>query len=144
MTPEHLELFEDIDVVQVGARNMQNFQLLEALGKCDKTVLLKRGSGGIVAGGAGDERGICYRPAEMRMSSCASGEIRTFETSMRNTLDISAIPMLRKMTHLPIVIDPSHAAGIRLDGGTAGSGSRRGRRGRTDDSGSQRSGIGPL
>ena len=111
MTPEHLELFEDIDVVQVGARNMQNFQLLKALGKCDKTVLLKRGlantleelvmSAEYIMAGGNEKVILCERG------------IRTFETSMRNTLDISAIPMLRKMTHLPIVIDPSHAAGIR-------------------------------
>ncbi len=111
MTPEHLELFENIDVVQVGARNMQNFQLLKALGKCKKTVLLKRGlantleelvmSAEYIMAGGNENVILCERG------------IRTFETSMRNTLDISAIPMLRKMTHLPIVIDPSHAAGIR-------------------------------
>ena len=111
MTPEHLELFDEIDVVQVGARNMQNFQLLKALGKCDKTVLLKRGlantleelvmSAEYIMAGGNENVILCERG------------IRTFETSKRNTLDISAIPMLRKMTHLPIVIDPSHAAGIR-------------------------------
>lgn len=111
MTPEHLELFDEIDVVQVGARNMQNFQLLKALGKCDKTVLLKRGlantleelvmSAEYIMAGGNENVILCERG------------IRTFETSMRNTLDISAIPMLRRMTHLPIVIDPSHAAGIR-------------------------------
>ena len=111
MTPEHLELFGEIDVVQVGARNMQNFQLLKALGKCNKTVLLKRGlantleelvmSAEYIMAGGNENVILCERG------------IRTFETSMRNTLDISAIPMLRKMTHLPIVIDPSHAAGIR-------------------------------
>ncbi len=111
MTPEHLELFEEIDVVQVGARNMQNFQLLKALGKCSKTVLLKRGlantleelvmSAEYIMAGGNENVILCERG------------IRTFETSMRNTLDISAVPMLRRMTHLPIVIDPSHAAGIR-------------------------------
>lgn len=111
MTPEHLELFEDVDVVQVGARNMQNFQLLKALGKSKKTVLLKRGlantleelvmSAEYIMAGGNENVILCERG------------IRTFETSMRNTLDISAIPMLRSMTHLPIVIDPSHAAGIR-------------------------------
>ncbi len=111
MTPEHLELFDEIDVVQVGARNMQNFQLLKALGKCNKTVLLKRGlantleelvmSAEYIMAGGNENVILCERG------------IRTFETSMRNTLDISAIPMLRKMTHLPIIIDPSHAAGIR-------------------------------
>lgn len=111
MTPEHLELFNDVDVVQVGARNMQNFQLLKALGKCNKTVLLKRGlantleelvmSAEYIMAGGNESVILCERG------------IRTFETSMRNTLDISAIPMLRSMTHLPIVVDPSHAAGIR-------------------------------
>ncbi|MCI8284451.1 MAG: 3-deoxy-7-phosphoheptulonate synthase [Firmicutes bacterium] len=111
MTPEHLELFNNVDVVQVGARNMQNFQLLKALGKCNKTVLLKRGlantleelvmSAEYIMAGGNESVILCERG------------IRTFETSMRNTLDISAIPMLRSMTHLPIVVDPSHAAGIR-------------------------------
>ncbi len=111
MTPEHLDLFDDVDVVQVGARNMQNFQLLKALGKTNKTILLKRGlantlqelvmSAEYIMAGGNENVILCERG------------IRTFETSMRNTLDISAIPMLRAMTHLPIIIDPSHAAGIR-------------------------------
>jgi 3-deoxy-7-phosphoheptulonate synthase len=111
MTPEHLELFNDVNIVQVGARNMQNFQLLKALGKCDKPVLLKRGlantleelvmSAEYIMAGGNENVILCERG------------IRTFETSMRNTLDISAIPMLRSMTHLPIIVDPSHAAGIR-------------------------------
>lgn len=111
MTPEHLDLFEDVDMVQVGARNMQNFQLLKALGKIDKPVLLKRGlantleelvmSAEYIMAGGNDKVILCERG------------IRTFETSMRNTLDISAVPMLKKMTHLPVIIDPSHAAGIR-------------------------------
>ena len=112
MTPEHLELFEDIDVVQVGARNMQNFQLLKALGKCDKTVLLKRGlantleelvmSAEYIMAGGNENVILCERG------------IRTFETSTRNTLDISAIPMLKQKTHLPVIVDPSHASGIRF------------------------------
>lgn len=111
MTPEHLLLFDDVDVVQVGARNMQNFQLLKALGKSNKTVLLKRGlantlqemlmSAEYIMAGGNENVILCERG------------IRTFETSMRNTLDISAIPMLKQMTHLPVVVDPSHAAGIR-------------------------------
>ncbi len=111
MTPEHLELFDDVDVIQIGARNMQNFQLLKAAGKTQKTVLLKRGlantleellmSAEYIMAGGNENVILCERG------------IRTFETSTRNTLDISAIPMLRKMTHLPIIIDPSHAAGIR-------------------------------
>ena len=111
MTPEHLELFHDVDIVQVGARNMQNFQLLKALGKSDKPVLLKRGlantleelvmSAEYIMAGGNENIILCERG------------IRTFETSMRNTLDISAIPMLKSMTHLPVIVDPSHAAGIR-------------------------------
>ncbi|MGI6206158.1 MAG: 3-deoxy-7-phosphoheptulonate synthase [Anaerovoracaceae bacterium] len=111
MTPEHLLLFEDVDVVQVGARNMQNFQLLKALGKTKKTVLLKRGlantleellmSAEYIMAGGNENVILCERG------------IRTFETSTRNTLDISAIPMLKKMTHLPVIVDPSHASGIR-------------------------------
>ncbi|MDD6255363.1 MAG: 3-deoxy-7-phosphoheptulonate synthase [Eubacteriales bacterium] len=111
MTPEHLLLFDDVDVVQVGARNMQNFQLLKALGKTHKTVLLKRGlantleelvmSAEYIMAGGNENVILCERG------------IRTFETSMRNTLDISAIPMLKSMTHLPVIVDPSHAAGIR-------------------------------
>ncbi len=111
MTPEHLELFHDVDIVQVGARNMQNFQLLKALGKSEKPVLLKRGlantleelvmSAEYIMAGGNENVILCERG------------IRTFETSMRNTLDISAIPMLKSMTHLPVIVDPSHAAGIR-------------------------------
>lgn len=111
MTPEHIELFDDVDVIQIGARNMQNFQLLKAAGKTNKTVLLKRGlantleellmSAEYIMAGGNENVILCERG------------IRTFETSTRNTLDISAIPMLRKMTHLPIIVDPSHAAGIR-------------------------------
>lgn len=112
MSAEHLPLFEDVDVIQVGTRNMQNFQLLKELGKIDKPILLKRGMANtleellmsaeyIMAGG--NEKVIL----------CERG-IRTFETSMRNTLDISAIPMLKSKTHLPVIVAPSHAAGIRF------------------------------
>ena len=109
MDGAQLPLFEDVDIIQVGARNMQNFTLLRLLGKVDKPILLKRGLSAtyedllmaaeyIMAGG--NERVIL----------CERG-IRTFETYTRNTLDISAIPVLRKLTHLPIIIDPSHAGG---------------------------------
>ncbi len=111
MSPSHIELFDEVDVIQIGTRNMQNFELLKEVGKLDKPILLKRGMSNtleellmsaeyIMAGG--NEKVIL----------CERG-IRTFETSMRNTLDLSAIPMLRKMTHLPIVVDPSHASGLR-------------------------------
>ena len=110
MNTEHLPLFEDVDVIQVGARNMQNFELLKELGRLQKPILLKRGlsdtleefvmSAEYIMAGGNENVILCERG------------IRTFETSMRNTLDISAVPMLKKMTHLPVVIDPSHAAGI--------------------------------
>ena len=111
MSPSHIELFDEVDMIQIGTRNMQNFELLKEVGKLDKPILLKRGMSNtleellmsaeyIMAGG--NEKVIL----------CERG-IRTFETSMRNTLDLSAIPMLRKMTHLPIVVDPSHASGLR-------------------------------
>ena len=110
MSIEHLPLFEQVDVIQVGARNMQNFELLKELGHSDKPVLLKRGLANtleellmsaeyIMAGG------------NHNVILCERG-IRTFETAMRNTLDISAIPFLKSRSHLPVVVDPSHAAGI--------------------------------
>ena len=111
MDSSHIDLFKDVDVIQVGARNMQNFELLKKLGKLDKPILLKRGlantleellmSAEYIMAGGNEKVILCERG------------IRTFETSMRNTLDISAVPMLRKMTHLPVIIDPSHAAGMR-------------------------------
>lgn len=111
MDTAHIDLFEDVDVIQVGARNMQNFELLKKLGKLNKPILLKRGLAGtlnellmsaeyIMAGG--NENVIL----------CERG-IRTYEDAYRNTLDISAVPMLKRLTHLPVVIDPSHAAGMR-------------------------------
>ena len=110
MSIDHLPLFEQVDVIQVGARNMQNFELLKAVGKLNVPVLLKRGLSSTLE--------ELVMSAEYIMAEgnphvvlCERG-IRTFETSMRNTLDISAVPMLKKMTHLPVVIDPSHAAGI--------------------------------
>lgn len=112
MSTEHLPLFEQVDIIQVGARNMQNFELLKELGKCDKPILLKRGLANTL-----DE---LIMSAEYIMAGgnenvilCERG-IRTFETSMRNTLDVSAIPMLKSKTHLPVFIDPSHAAGLRF------------------------------
>lgn len=111
MSAEHLPLFKDVDVIQVGARNMQNFELLKELGKADKPILLKRGLANTI-----DE---LLMSAEYIMAGgnekvilCERG-IRTFETSTRNTLDISAVPILKQRTHLPVIIDPSHAAGIR-------------------------------
>lgn len=104
-----LDLFADVDVLQVGARNTQNFELLKELGRCDKPILLKRGIAGtlkellmsaeyIMAGG--NENVIL----------CERG-IRTYETYTRNTLDLSAVPVLHEYTHLPVIVDPSHSTG---------------------------------
>jgi len=106
----HLPLFEHVDLIQVGARNMQNFEMLKELGVTKKPILLKRGLANTLE--------ELLMSAEYIMASgnenvilCERG-IRTFETATRNTLDISAVPMLKKMTHLPVVVDPSHASGI--------------------------------
>lgn len=109
MNAVHIPMFEDVDLVQVGARNMQNFELLKELGKIQKPILLKRGLANTI-----DE---LLMSAEYIMTGgneniilCERG-IRTFETRTRNTLDLSAIPVLKKLTHLPVVVDPSHAVG---------------------------------
>ncbi len=110
MSADHLPLFEDVDVIQVGARNMQNFELLKELGKCDKPILLKRGLANTIE--------ETLMSAEYIMSNgnenvilCERG-IRTYETFTRNTLDVSAVPVFKKLSHLPVVVDPSHASGI--------------------------------
>ena len=105
-----LEVFDDVDIIQIGARNMQNFALLKELGGCKKPVLLKRG--------------YAYTLSELLMAAeyimaggndriilCERG-IRTFENYTRNTLDISAVPALKKQSHLPVIVDPSHATGL--------------------------------
>ena len=109
MSIDRLPLFADVDVIQVGARNMQNFELLRELGKTQKPILLKRGLANTLK--------ELLMSAEYIMASgnsnvilCERG-IRTFETSTRNTLDLSAVPMLHEMTHLPVVVDPSHGTG---------------------------------
>ena len=109
MDAKHLPLFEDIDMIQVGARNMQNFELLKELGKLRKPVLIKRGmantlqellmSAEYVMAGGNDQVILCERG------------IRTFETATRNTMDLSVIPVLHQLSHLPVVVDPSHATG---------------------------------
>ncbi len=110
MNVNHIDLFADVDLIQVGARNMQNFDLLKELGKLRKPILLKRGlantieeflmSAEYIMAGGNNQVILCERG------------IRTFETKTRNTLDLSAVPMLKKLSHLPVVIDPSHATGI--------------------------------
>ena len=107
---ENIDLFSDVDIIQVGARNMQNFDMLWELGKCNKPILLKRGlsstvedllmSAEYIAAGGNENIILCERG------------IRTFERATRNTLDLASIPLLRQKTHLPIVVDPSHATGI--------------------------------
>ena len=110
MSPYDIEVFnENVDVIQVGARNMQNFDLLKELGKTNKTILLKRGlsatieellmSAEYIMAGSNENVILCERG------------IRTFETYTRNTLDLSAIPAIKKLSHLPVIVDPSHAAG---------------------------------
>ena len=110
MDINHLPMFADVDVIQVGARNMQNFELLKELGKCDKPILLKRGlantlqellmSAEYIMAGGNENVILCERG------------IRTFETATRNTLDLSCVPVLHGLTHLPVIIDPSHATGV--------------------------------
>lgn len=109
MNIKTLELFEDVDIIQVGARNMQNFDLLQELGKTNKPILLKRGLANTLQ--------ELLMSAEYIMSEgneniilCERG-IRTYETYTRNTLDLSAVPVLHELSHLPVVIDPSHATG---------------------------------
>ena len=110
MDLSQLPLFDEVDVSQVGARNMQNFELLKELGHTGKPILIKRGlantlqellmSAEYVMAGGNEKVILCERG------------IRTFETATRNTLDLSAVPMLKKLTHLPVIVDPSHATGI--------------------------------
>jgi 3-deoxy-7-phosphoheptulonate synthase len=109
MNVRSLELFEDVDIIQVGARNMQNFDLLQELGKTKKPILLKRGLANTLQ--------ELLMSAEYIMSEgneniilCERG-IRTYENYTRNTLDLSAVPVLHQLTHLPVVVDPSHATG---------------------------------
>lgn len=109
MSEDQLPYFDDIDCLQVGARNMQNYELLKALGKIDKPILLKRGLSATMK--------ELLMSAEYIMAEgnsnvilCERG-IRTYETYTRNTFDLSAVPMLKELTHLPVVADPSHATG---------------------------------
>ena len=111
MNQTQIPLFENIDVIQIGARNMQNFDLLKAVGQLKKPVLLKRGLANSIE--------ELLMSAEYIMSEgnnqiilCERG-IRTFETMTRNTLDLSAVVLLKQKSHLPVIVDPSHATGIR-------------------------------
>lgn len=109
MSAAHLELFEDVDIIQIGARNMQNFELLKEVGRFGKPVLLKRGLANTVEELLMSAEYICAAGNE-QVILCERG-IRTYEPMTRNTLDISAIPLLKSLSHLPVIVDPSHAAG---------------------------------
>ena len=109
MRVSHIDMFENVDIIQVGARNMQNFELLKELGKTDKPILLKRGLSATIEEWLMSAEYIMANGNENVML-CERG-IRTYETFTRNTLDISAIPVIKKLSHLPVIVDPSHAAG---------------------------------
>ncbi len=105
----HIDMFESVDIIQVGARNMQNFELLKELGKTDKPILLKRGLSSTVEEWLMSAEYI-MAGGNSRVILCERG-IRTFETATRNTLDLSAVPVIKKLSHLPVIVDPSHATG---------------------------------
>ena len=109
MDVAHLPLFEEVDVIQVGARNTQNFELLKELGKVNKPILLKRGIAGTIKELLMSAEYIMAGGNE-RVILCERG-VRTFETYTRNTLDLSAVAVLHELSHLPVVVDPSHATG---------------------------------
>ena len=110
MDAHHLKYFDDVDVIQVGARNMQNFELLKDLGKLRKPILLKRGLANTIQEWLMSAEYIMAGGNE-QVILCERG-IRTYETATRNTLDLSAVPVIHKLTHLPVIVDPSHATGI--------------------------------
>ena len=110
MSASHLDLFADVDIIQVGARNMQNFELLKELGRSDKPILLKRGMSATLK--------ELLMSAEYIMSEgnenvilCERG-IRSYDNYTRNVLDLAAVPVLKGLTHLPVIVDPSHATGV--------------------------------
>ena len=109
MRVSHIDMFENVDIIQVGARNMQNFELLKELGKTDKPILLKRGLSATIEEWLMSAEYIMANGND-KVMLCERG-IRTYETFTRNTLDISAVPVIKKLSHLPVIVDPSHAAG---------------------------------
>lgn len=111
MSEKHLDLFADVDIIQLGARNMQNFMLLKELGRSQKPILLKRGLSATMEEFLMAAEYI-FAGGNHNVILCERG-IRTFETMIRNNLDISAVPLVKTLSHLPIIIDPSHAAGKR-------------------------------
>lgn len=110
MSEKYIEAFEDVDMIQIGARNMQNFDLLKAVGRLNKPVLLKRGLANTIEEWLMSAEYIMSE-GNMNIVLCERG-IRTFEPYTRNTLDLSAIPILKEKTHLPVIVDPSHASGL--------------------------------
>ena len=110
MNAQHLPLFEQVDMIQVGARNMQNFELLKELGRIDKPILLKRGLANTIKELLMSAEYIMAGGNE-KVIFCERG-IRTFETYTRNTLDLSAVAVLKELSHLPVIVDPSHATGV--------------------------------
>ena len=109
MDLRHLDEFHDIDIIQIGARNMQNFDLLKEVGKTDKPILLKRGLSSTIQEWLMSAEYIMSEGNE-KIILCERG-IRTYETATRNTLDLSCVPILHELSHLPVVVDPSHATG---------------------------------
>ncbi|MCK7504981.1 MAG: 3-deoxy-7-phosphoheptulonate synthase [Desulfobacterales bacterium] len=112
MDPRDIDIIvEHADIIQIGARNMQNFRLLLEVGAVNKPVLLKRGLSATIKEWLMSAEYIMSR-GNQRVMLCERG-IRTFETATRNTLDLSAVPLLKQLTHLPVVVDPSHGVGKR-------------------------------
>ena len=112
MSTDDVELYEkEVDIIQVGSRNMQNFDLLKRLGKINKPILLKRGIAATIEEWLMAAEYI-MKEGNPNVILCERG-IRTYENETRNTLDISAIPLIKRLSHLPIIVDPSHASGIR-------------------------------
>ncbi len=110
MSASHLDLFADVDIIQVGARNMQNFELLKELGRCDKPILLKRGMSATLKELLMSAEYIMSEGNE-KVILCERG-IRSYDSYTRNVLDLAAVPVLNGLTHLPIIVDPSHATGV--------------------------------
>ena len=110
MSEKYIDAFADVDMVQIGARNMQNFDLLKAVGRLNKPVLLKRGLANTIEEWLMSAEYIMSE-GNLNIVLCERG-IRTFEPYTRNTLDLSAIPILKEKTHLPVIVDPSHASGL--------------------------------
>lgn len=109
MRTSHIDMFESVDIIQVGARNMQNFELLKELGKIDKPILLKRGLSATIEEWLMSAEYI-MAGGNNKVILCERG-IRTYENFTRNTLDVSAIPIIKRLSHLPVIVDPSHASG---------------------------------